>query len=115
MKAGAAGLCIALAAVGGCAKAEKAPPAPPLETPLVAPTPTPSPTPAASSAKPSREAEEACVDQWLATRGLDRYGGQAGTMYAGGTPLFDERTGERRDRLRYVYAQHPTARETCGK
>jgi hypothetical protein len=109
------GLGIALAAAGACPKAEQAPPAPPVEAPIAAPAATPSPTPSAASAKPSREAEEACVDRWLAARGLDRYGGQAGTMYAGGTPLFDERTGERRDRLAYVYKQHPAAREKCGK
>jgi hypothetical protein len=91
------------AAVGGCPRAEQA----------AAPAVTPAPTPTAAPAKPSRKAEEACVDRWLAARGFDPYGGPDGTMYAGGTPLFDERTGERRDRLEYVYKLHPAARDTC--
>lgn len=59
--------------------------------------------------------EEACVDAWLAARGLDPYGSSEGTMYAGGSPLFDERTGETTDRLEYVYAKHPEARAACGR
>jgi len=111
------------AAAGGCPRAEQVPPAPPEKAPVAAPAATPAPTPAATPAptpkaapaKPSREAEEACVDQWLAARGLDRYGGPAGTMYAGGTPLFDERTGARKDRLEHVYKLHPAARDTCAR
>jgi hypothetical protein len=53
------------------------------------------------------------VDKWLAAHGLDTYGHPEGTMYAGGTPLFDERTGETRDRLDYVYARQPEARHAC--
>ena len=105
-----------------CAKGEQSPPSPPVEA--VAATPSPTPTPAEATAptseKPqegrlsaSREAEEACVDRWLAARGLDPYGHPRGTMYTGGTPLFDERTGERVDRLQYVYKRQPLAREAC--
>jgi len=103
------------AAAGGCPRAEQVPPAPPEKAPVATPVATPAPTPKAATAKPSREAEEACVDQWLAAHGLDRYGGPAGTMYAGGTPLFDERTGARKDRLEYVYKLHPAARDTCHR
>jgi hypothetical protein len=53
------------------------------------------------------------VDKWLAERALDPYGNPGGTMYAGGTPLFDERTGETVDRLLYVYKRQPLAREAC--
>lgn len=112
-----------------CAK-----PDPPGATPAPAPTPSgvtapggaASPAPAAKTAPPaqtpapggprlsaSREAEEACVDKWLAERGLDPYGNPEGTMYAGGTPLFDERTGEQVDRLTYVYKRQPLARAAC--
>jgi hypothetical protein len=62
----------------------------------------------------SREAQEACVDKWLKANKLDKYGHDEGTMYAGGTPLFDERTGESRDRLDYVYERKPEARKACG-
>ncbi|MCP3137962.1 hypothetical protein [Pyxidicoccus xibeiensis] len=62
----------------------------------------------------SREAQEACVDRWLQSQKLDKYGHPEGTMYAGGTPLFDERTGESTDRLDYVFKRKPEAREACA-
>src|SRR5437868_639223 len=40
-------------------------------------------------AKPDGQAVS-CVEQWLAQRDLNQYGDPAGTMYAGGTPLFVE-------------------------
>jgi hypothetical protein len=58
--------------------------------------------------------EEACVDRWLADRELDRYGSPIGTLYAGGSPLFDEATGTTTSRVEYVYAKHPDARQACG-
>jgi hypothetical protein len=58
--------------------------------------------------------EEACVDRWLAERSLDEYGSPRGTMYAGGTPLFDEATGKRQDRLEHIYSHHPEARAVCA-
>lgn len=61
-----------------------------------------------------RQAQEACVDRWLQSNGLDRYGNAEGTMYAGGTPLFDERTGESTDRLDYVFQRKPEARKVCA-
>lgn len=61
-----------------------------------------------------RQAQEACVDRWLQANGLDRYGHAEGTMYAGGTPLFDERTGESTDRLDYVFQRKPEARKACA-
>ncbi|MGA9521581.1 MAG: hypothetical protein WBV82_08965 [Myxococcaceae bacterium] len=73
-------------------------------------------------AEPARGAEalsdagpgaEACVDAWLNERKLDSYGHPEGTMYTGGTPLFDERTGEQKDRLEYVFGRHPEARAAC--
>lgn len=57
--------------------------------------------------------ETACVDAWLKAKKLDRYGSPEGTMYAGGTPLFDERSGERAERLPFVYERHPEARRAC--
>ena len=62
----------------------------------------------------SRAAEEACVDAWLSKNHLDPYGSPEGTMYAGGTPLFNEATGERTDRLEYVYTRHPDVKEACS-
>jgi hypothetical protein len=53
------------------------------------------------------------VDRWLAAQKLDRYGSKQGTMYTGGTPLFDERTGEQKDRLEHIFARHPAAKQAC--
>ena len=61
-----------------------------------------------------RAAVEACVDHWLQDHKLDRYGHPEGTMYAGGTPLFNEATGESRDRLEYVFERQPEARKACA-
>jgi hypothetical protein len=59
--------------------------------------------------------EEQCVDKWLEDNKLDRYGNKTGTMYAGGTPLFDETTGKSTDRLEFIYQHHPEARAACHK
>ena len=103
---------LALSAVA-CAKPERpaaTPPPPPAARAEEKPAP-PEPTPTPVSA--TRAAEEACVDKWLAERRLDPYGSPEGTLYSGGTPLFDERTGERVDRLDYVYKRQPLARAAC--
>lgn len=60
-----------------------------------------------------RATVEACVDRWLQEHKLDNYGNAEGTMYAGGTPLFNEATGESRDRLEYVFERQPEARKAC--
>ena len=67
-----------------------------------------------ASAKAARAREEKCVDRWLAERKLDPYGSPEGTMYAGGTPLFNEATGRHIDRLDYVYRKHPEAKAACA-
>ncbi|ATB38481.1 hypothetical protein CYFUS_003916 [Cystobacter fuscus] len=61
----------------------------------------------------SRAAQEACVDRWLQEHKLDRYGHAEGTMYTGGTPLFNEATGETQDRLEHVFARQPDALKAC--
>ena len=112
-------LAVAVAvAVVGCAKHERpasAPAASPTPAPpaVAAPTPVATPEPGGTRLSASRESEEACVDRWLAERRLDRYGNPDGTLYAGGTPLFDERTGKQVDRLVYVYKRQPLAQATC--
>ena len=57
--------------------------------------------------------ESACIDRWLASRGLDPYGSPAGTQYAGGTPLFDPVTGETISRAEYVMVRHADAIRQC--
>ena len=60
------------------------------------------------SAPPNPEnTERAAVARWIAAEGLNEYGDAAGTMYAGGSPLFDETTGRTTDLLEYVARRHP--------
>ncbi len=54
-----------------------------------------------------------CLDRWLEGQHLNEYGDPPGTVYAGGTPLFDERTGQRRTRAEYVFSRHPEAKKAC--
>jgi len=62
----------------------------------------------------ARASQEACVDSWLQKHGMDAYGNPEGTMYAGGTPLFNERTGEQIDRLEFIFKNKPEARQACS-
>ena len=81
-----------------------------------APAVSPAPDVASPPVAPSVEvAEQACVDAWLGSRRLDPYGSPEGTMYTGGTPLFDERPGHTTDRLAYVYDKHPAAQSACAR
>ncbi len=47
------------------------------------------------------------IDQWLKDNSLNRYGDAMDTMYTGGTPLFNEATGESLDRFDYILDKHP--------
>ena len=87
----ALGLLLAVVVLSGC---KKDPP------PVVNPAPVVNP-------------EEKCVDDWLAAKKLDAYGNPEGTMYAGGSPLFDEATGTTRNRLSFVYHVQPDAKAAC--
>jgi hypothetical protein len=69
---------------------------------------------AAPLSEEARAAQEACVDKWLNGKKMDRYGHPEGTMYAGGSPIFNEQTGEMTDRLEYVYKRQPEAKKACG-
>ena len=47
------------------------------------------------------------ADSWLQTQNLNAFGDPEGTMYMGGSPLFNERTGEMKDRLEYLIEKFP--------
>lgn len=47
------------------------------------------------------------IDAWLTAKGFNEYGDKAGTMYTGGTPLFDEKTGLTQDKYSYILEHHP--------
>lgn len=47
------------------------------------------------------------IDETIAKRGLNQYGDPKGTVYTGGTPLFNEMTGRTTDRYDYIIKNHP--------
>ncbi len=51
--------------------------------------------------------EKARIDIWISRNSLNQYGDLQDTVYAGGTPLFDETTGEMMDRYEYIVKRHP--------
>ncbi len=55
-------------------------------------------------------ATRARIDAWIRANDRNPYGDPKDTMYAGGTPLFDERTGRRKDRYEYILQKHPELR-----
>jgi len=101
-------------------------------TPHEASAPPPPPQSAAPAARPAAPAERTapapvaassiqldakqtdCVEQWLKGHGLDAYGNPQGTMYAGGTPTFDETTGRSVDRWTLVAKNRPAALQSCA-
>lgn len=53
------------------------------------------------------ETQKSFIDSELIARGLNIYGDPEGTVYMGGSPLFDESTGQITDRHEYVMRRHP--------
>jgi hypothetical protein len=53
--------------------------------------------------------EKSKIDAWLAAHSdsLNQYGDLKDMMYTGGTPLFNEATGQRIDKYQYIVSQHP--------
>lgn len=51
--------------------------------------------------------EKERIDSWIRQNNLNTYGDPQDTMYAGGTPLFDEGTGQTTDRYEYILKRHP--------
>lgn len=60
------------------------------------------------------EAQEECVNRWLQAHGLDGFGSPQGTVYMGGTPLFDEATGKNTTRQAFLASHHSEALPACG-
>lgn len=54
-------------------------------------------------------AEQQRIDDWLAAYAdsLNDYGDPKGTMYAGGTPLFNESAGKPVSKYEYIAVKHP--------
>jgi len=54
------------------------------------------------SAKDLSDEQKEQIDKWLAENSFNRYGDPVDTIYAGGTPLFNEVTGETIERFEYI-------------
>ncbi|HTX86508.1 MAG TPA: hypothetical protein VMC41_00390 [Candidatus Nanoarchaeia archaeon] len=52
-------------------------------------------------------AQKQSIDNWLAKRGLNRYGDSPNAVYTGGTPLFNEATGKAIERYDYILNKFP--------
>ena len=50
--------------------------------------------------------EKQLIEAWIIENDLNRYGDIKDTVYAGGTPLFDERTGQSTDKYEYILQGH---------
>lgn len=51
--------------------------------------------------------EKQQIETWIKENNLNQYGDPKETVYTGGTPLFDERTGQTIDKYEYILRKHP--------
>lgn len=86
----------------------------PPESGTVAPPEPGTVAPTRAPGKPA-SARADCVDAQLAARHLNAFGDPPDTAYAGGTPLFDERTGRTSDRIEAVLSKHPWIALACDR
>lgn len=52
------------------------------------------------------EQQKKWIDEMIKKHGLNEFGDPKDTMYAGGTPLFNEREGKMLDRYEYILKKH---------
>jgi len=53
------------------------------------------------------EKQKKKIDEWIKKEGRNNYGDPSDTVYAGGNPLFDERSPKLKDRYQYILEKHP--------
>ena len=51
--------------------------------------------------------EKQQIQKWIENNNLNQYGDPKNTVYAGGTPLFDESTNKNLDLYNYILKKHP--------
>jgi len=56
---------------------------------------------------PISEIEKQKIQSWIEENDLNKYGDPKNTLYPGGTPLFNEGTGETIDLYEYILRNHP--------
>ena len=73
-------------------------------SPVLGATATPTANPSVDRYEPPEGSLDPMkeVDEWLVSQDLNWYGDVMDTMYPGGSPLFNEETGERMDRYQYL-------------
>lgn len=52
-------------------------------------------------------AQKKSIDEWLFKKGLNKYGDASNAIYTGGTPLFNEKTGQAVERYDYILNKFP--------
>jgi len=50
--------------------------------------------------------EKQQIEAWIIENNLNQYGDPKDTFYIGGTPLFNERTGQSIDKYQYILERH---------
>ena len=56
---------------------------------------------------PISEKTKQKIEEWIKREDRNPYGDPKGTMYAGGNPLFDERSAGLKDRYEHILKKHP--------
>jgi len=56
---------------------------------------------------PISDIEKQKIQEWIIENDLNRYGDPKATAYPGGTPLYNEGTGETIDLYEYILRKHP--------
>ncbi len=56
---------------------------------------------------PLTPSEKTQIEAWIKKEHRNTYGDSLDTVYAGGTPLFNETTGQHLDRFAYIIQRHP--------
>lgn len=51
--------------------------------------------------------EKIQIEKWLRENNLNQYGDPAKSVYTGGTPLFNESSGQTLDLYQYILSKHP--------
>jgi hypothetical protein len=51
------------------------------------------------------------IDRWIREKDRNPYGDPKDTVYMGGTPLFNEMTGQRKDKYEYILEKHPELKD----
>jgi len=67
-------------------------------------------TPASEAPQPPSpisEIEKQQIQSWIEENDLNQYGDPKNTLYPGGTPLYNEGTGETIDLYDYILRKHP--------